>query len=86
MKKQAFEDFNEKRWPQLKKKNPLRDAAAEKQKKADTKKDPSAGIMDMMRDMYEDGDEDMKAMLNKAWAESNDKKEPGQMPSPRPWQ
>ena len=35
---------------------------------------------------YEDGDEDMKAMLNKSWSESNEKKEGGGPPSARPWQ
>ena len=40
-------------------------------------KDPSAGLMDMMRQMYEDGDDDMKRTIAKAWTESRDKKQDG---------
>ncbi|KAF4524586.1 hypothetical protein B566_EDAN008541 [Ephemera danica] len=36
--------------------------------------DPSAGLMDMMRQMYEDGDDEMKRTIAKAWTESRDKK------------
>jgi calcyclin binding protein len=35
--------------------------------------DPSAGLMDMMKQMYEDGDDDMKRTIAKAWTESREK-------------
>ncbi|EDR26986.1 calcyclin-binding protein, putative [Entamoeba dispar SAW760] len=37
-------------------------------------KDPQAGLMDMMKQMYEDGDDDMKRTIAKAWSEAHDKK------------
>lgn len=48
------------------------DAKAPKLKdgKAD---DPSAGLMDMMKQMYDDGDDEMKRTIAKAWTESRDK-------------
>ncbi|KAL2631746.1 hypothetical protein R1flu_016432 [Riccia fluitans] len=33
-------------------------------------KDPMAGIMDLMKNMYEEGDEEMKRTIAKAWSES----------------
>lgn len=41
--------------------------------KLDQNDDPSAGLMDMMRQMYEDGDDDMKRTIAKAWTESREK-------------
>lgn len=41
--------------------------------KFDHTDDPSAGLMDMMRQMYEDGDDDMKRTIAKAWTESREK-------------
>lgn len=35
--------------------------------------DPSAGLMDMMKQMYDDGDDEMKRTIAKAWTESRDK-------------
>uniref|UniRef100_K3WRB9 Calcyclin-binding protein n=1 Tax=Globisporangium ultimum (strain ATCC 200006 / CBS 805.95 / DAOM BR144) TaxID=431595 RepID=K3WRB9_GLOUD len=35
--------------------------------------DPAAGIMDMMKNMYEEGDDDMKRTIAKAWTESRQK-------------
>lgn len=43
---------------------------------ADTDKDPSAGLMDMLKNMYDEGDDDMKRNIAKAWSESRNK-EPG---------
>ncbi|CAM9687006.1 unnamed protein product [Ectocarpus fasciculatus] len=37
--------------------------AAKKAKKIDTKANPQAGIMDMMKDMYDDGDESTKKLI-----------------------
>ncbi|XP_072165752.1 calcyclin-binding protein-like [Diadema setosum] len=40
---------------------------------ADTS-DPSAGIMNMMKQMYDEGDDEMKRTIAKAWTEARDKK------------
>lgn len=37
------------------------------------KEDPSGGIMDLMKKMYDDGDDDMKRMIKKTWYESQQK-------------
>ena len=39
--------------------------------------DPSAGIMDMMRQMYEDGDEGTKKVIAEAWTKSRESKGKG---------
>ncbi|VFQ97051.1 unnamed protein product [Cuscuta campestris] len=36
----------------------------------DKEKDPMAGIMDLMKNMYEDGDDEMKRTIAKAWSDS----------------
>ncbi|XP_062094669.1 uncharacterized protein LOC133800657 [Humulus lupulus] len=38
--------------------------------KLDKERDPMAGIMDLMKNMYEDGDEDMKRTIAKAWTDA----------------
>ncbi|KAL3660003.1 hypothetical protein V7S43_014928 [Phytophthora oleae] len=53
-------------WMNLTAKNPSKSA------KPDTS-DPSAGIMDMMKNMYAEGDDEMKRTIAKAWTESRDK-------------
>ncbi|KAG2790773.1 hypothetical protein PC116_g15808 [Phytophthora cactorum] len=53
-------------WMNLTAKNPL------KASKPDTS-DPAAGIMDMMKNMYDEGDEEMKRTIAKAWTESRQK-------------
>ncbi|XP_067937835.1 calcyclin-binding protein-like [Watersipora subatra] len=53
----------------------------EKQKSEATPKadeDPSAGIMNLMKKMYDEGDDDMKRTIAKAWTESQDKKASGE--------
>lgn len=35
--------------------------------------DPTAGIMDLMKNMYEEGDDEMKRTIAKAWTESRAK-------------
>merc|ERR1712179_572041 len=42
--------------------------------------DPSAGIMNLMKKMYDDGDDDMKRMIKKTWYESQQKQKSGEMP------
>ncbi|KAI0978561.1 hypothetical protein GJ496_005952 [Pomphorhynchus laevis] len=39
----------------------------------DDKKDPGDGLMDMMRKMYDEGDDEMKRTIAKAWTESREK-------------
>ena len=41
--------------------------------KMDETKDPSDGLMDLLKNMYEDGDDDMKKTISKAWTESQNK-------------
>ncbi|GAB0094719.1 Calcyclin-binding protein [Sergentomyia squamirostris] len=41
----------------------------------DDAKDPSAGLMNMMKKMYESGDSDTKRMIAKAWTEAQDKRD-----------
>ncbi|KAF7840475.1 calcyclin-binding protein-like [Senna tora] len=41
----------------------------------DKEKDPMAGIMDLMKNMYEDGDEEMKRTIAKAWTDARSRKE-----------
>ena len=36
--------------------------------------DPQANIMNMMKNMYDEGDDEMKRTIAKAWTESRDKK------------
>ena len=43
------------------------------------KADPSAGLMDMMKKMYQEGDDEMKRTIAKAWTEGQDKKGMGGM-------
>ncbi|XP_045123158.1 calcyclin-binding protein-like [Portunus trituberculatus] len=50
------------------------DAKANEARKPKTdSSDPNAGIMDLMKQMYDDGDDKMKQMLNKTWYESQQK-------------
>ena len=35
--------------------------------------DPSAGIMDLMKDMYNDGDDQTRKMIAEAWTKSREK-------------
>ncbi len=45
----------------------------------DTKpdEDPSASLMKMMKQMYDEGDDEMKRTIKKAWCESQEKKRGG---------
>lgn len=46
----------------------------QKSKMEENSSDPQAGIMNLMKDMYQNGDDDMKRTIAKAWSESQDKK------------
>jgi calcyclin binding protein len=55
---------------------------AKRKKDPSKKEDPSAGIMDMMKDMYDDGDENMKKVIGEAMLKSrNGDKSAPDMPS-----
>ncbi|XP_040216313.1 calcyclin-binding protein [Rana temporaria] len=45
----------------------------------DTDGDPNAGLMNVLKKIYDDGDDEMKRTLNKAWAESREKQMKGDM-------
>lgn len=45
--------------------------------KDDDNADPSASIMNMMKDMYQNGDDDMRRVIGKAWTESREKSAAG---------
>ncbi|KAA6378591.1 MAG: putative calcyclin-binding protein, partial [Streblomastix strix] len=63
------------RWDKLKREED-RFAKSQKDKKKDTKtnpEDPGAGLMDLMKNLYETGDDEMKRTIAKAWTESQDK-------------
>lgn len=41
--------------------------------KLEENKDPSEGLMDLLKQMYEDGDDEMKRTIAKSWTESRSK-------------
>ncbi|KAG3294545.1 CACYBP-like [Ictidomys tridecemlineatus] len=43
----------------------------------DTKTDPSEGLMNVLKKIYEDGDDDMNRTINKVWVESKEKQAKG---------
>lgn len=43
----------------------------------DDKSDPTAGLMNIMRKMYDTGDPEMKKMIAKAWTEGQENKMKG---------
>ncbi|XP_063960021.1 calcyclin-binding protein-like [Lytechinus pictus] len=47
--------------------------------KTDTS-DPSAGIVDLMKQMYDDGDDDMKRTIAQAWTQAREKKDTMELP------
>lgn len=45
--------------------------------KTDDNSDPSDGLMNMLKKIYDEGDDEMKRTINKAWSESQEKKMKG---------
>ena len=45
----------------------------------DKDKDPSESLMDLMKKMYDEGDDEMKRTIAKAWTESREKQAAGSM-------
>lgn len=44
--------------------------------KVDEKKDPNEGLMDLLKQMYDDGDDEMKRTIAKSFSESRNKTMP----------
>lgn len=49
--------------------------------KLDTDGNPMAGLMDMMKNMYEDGDDEMKKTIAQAWTEARSGRKPDPLKS-----
>jgi len=47
--------------------------------KLEKDEDPSQSLMNLMKQMYEEGDDDMKRTIAKAWTEARDKKTPDEL-------
>ena len=72
LKKANNSDF----WDSLEKKKSLFGNKDEKEDGGlDKNKDPNASLMEMMRDMYQNGDPEMKRMIAEAWTKSRDEQE-----------
>ncbi|XP_071607240.1 calcyclin-binding protein [Heliangelus exortis] len=52
----------------------------EKEKAAYDTSDPSEGLMNLLKKMYAEGDDEMKRTINKAWVESREKQSKGDTP------
>mmetsp|Transcript_23976 Transcript_23976/g.32985 ORF Transcript_23976/g.32985 Transcript_23976/m.32985 type:complete len:329 (+) Transcript_23976:114-1100(+) len=78
LKKQKTSSYADKHWTDLKAK-----PAPAVKKTPENPDDPGAGIMDLMKNLYEDGDDEMKRTIAKAWTESREGKMPEmpEMPS-----
>ena len=63
-------------WSDLKPKQTL---IKKDEKKTDKKleEDPMSGLMGMMKDMYTNGDDNVKRMINESWTKSQDEKDKG---------
>lgn len=79
LKKAKSSDYAERTWDNLTAKS---SAIPTPKSSAGADADPSAGIMDLMKNLYEDGDDVMKQTIAKAWTQSRDGKVPdGEMPA-----
>ncbi|OII76655.1 CS domain-containing protein [Cryptosporidium andersoni] len=62
------------KWPQLSsKENHLKKATSPDTFNTNDSSDPMAGIQNLMKKMYEEGDDEMKRTIAKAWTEAQDK-------------
>ncbi|XP_005304280.1 calcyclin-binding protein isoform X1 [Chrysemys picta bellii] len=52
----------------------------EKEKASYDTSDPGEGLMNLLKKMYAEGDDEMKRTINKAWVESREKQGKGDMP------
>ncbi|XP_033729787.1 calcyclin-binding protein-like isoform X2 [Pecten maximus] len=60
-----------KTWPYVTERE--KKAQDSKKPKADESKDPNDSLMDMLKQMYDDGDDEMKKNISKAWSDSRNK-------------
>jgi len=65
-----------KTWPHVVRKADKQKLKEKNEKAVSNDKDPSAGLMDMLKNMYDEGDDEMKRTIAKAWTESRNK-DPG---------
>lgn len=74
-------DKEAKTWGNLteadKKQKETKDAKYDTAKTKDVEEDPSAGVMNLMKKMYDEGDDEMKRMIKKSWYESQQKQKEG---------
>lgn len=58
--------------------NPLSRFFFNRKPKVDENAEPGDGLMNMLKKIYSEGDDEMKRTINKAWTESQDKKSKGE--------
>jgi len=69
-------------WDSLEKKASL---VSKKPKEKANPDDPTGGLMDMMKEMYQNGDDNMKKIIAESWTKAQDKNSnPGGMPGGMP--
>jgi calcyclin binding protein len=56
----------------------IKDSREMKPSKPDKDEDPGVGLMKMMQKLYDEGDDEMKRTIKKAWHESQEKKMKGE--------
>jgi len=64
----------------MKKEKEKKDMELDSKSKDMDASDPSAGIMNLMKKMYDEGDDEMKRTIKKTWYESQQKQKDGGMP------
>jgi len=70
---------SKKNWPSLNEKaSSLKLKEAIEEDKADSEEDASAGLMKLMKKMYDEGDDDMKRTIAKSWHDSRQKNASGE--------
>jgi len=67
LKKQKSSDH----WDSLEQKKSV---LGDEETKKDVSKDPNAGLMDMMREMYQNGDPEMKKIIAESWTKAQTEK------------
>ena len=61
-------------WDDIKEKKQMFGKKSEDEEKA-KEKDPSSSLMDMMKEMYNSGDDDMKRMIAQSWTKAQEEKD-----------
>lgn len=68
-----------KRWDDIKEKKKVAGETTTNSKKDENEGDPSASLMNMMKDLYETGDDNMKRTIAESWQKANQEKAKGQV-------